>query len=77
MQSTLPIETQKRVFFFNPEELISFLDQQLIHESSGETKVKGYRVKVEFDSISPLEMAEKRNSVAKMIFDSFKKNKPE
>ena len=73
--TTLDESHSSRLFFFEPEALFQFLDQEIAKDASTETRVKGYRVKVEYDAVSESEMQKKRESVAKVVVDSMKKMK--
>ncbi len=60
----------------NPESLFSFLDEHVIpEETSKEVKMKGYRVKIEYDSLSQNDMDKKRESISQVVIDSLKKLK--
>lgn len=58
-----------------PEALFLFLDTQTAKQASSETRVKGYRVKVEYEAISESEMARKREAVTKSVVRSIKGKK--
>ncbi len=60
----------------NPESLFAFLDDHVIHEeTSKEVTMKGYRVKIEYDSLSQNDMDKKRESISQVVIDSLKKSK--
>ena len=40
----------EKVLFFQPDELFFYLDQEAARRASREERVKGYRVKVEYDA---------------------------
>lgn len=63
------------VHFFTPDGLFAYLDQQQIEQVPKETIMKGYRVNVTYDAISPEEMDRKRASVTKVVMDSLRKRK--
>ena len=64
-----------RVFVMEAEALFHYLDTEVAKEASTETRMKGYRVKVEYDAVSEDEMKKKRESVTKFVVDSAWKNK--
>lgn len=66
---------QEKIMIGVPEELFQLLDIKSVKELTSETKVKGYRVKVEYENLSDTEMKRKRDSIAKVISDSMKKMK--
>lgn len=72
---TLSEIEQQRVKVFEPEELFLFLEKNLHKETSIETRMKGYRVKVDYDDITTSEMLKKKESVAKVILESLHKRK--
>lgn len=63
------------VYFFTPDALFSYLDQVSLPDTSTETTIKGYRVNVSYDSITPEEMSKKRASVAQVVLNSMKRMK--
>jgi hypothetical protein len=73
-QTLTEVELQ-RVKVFEPEELFLFLEKNLLKETSTETRMKGYRVKVDYDDITTSEMLKKKESVAKVILESLHKRK--
>jgi hypothetical protein len=64
-----------QVFVMEADELFYYLDTEIAKEASTETRIKGYRVKVEYDSVSQEEMKKKHESVTKLVADSIKKRK--
>lgn len=63
------------VHFFTPDALFSFLDISLKSDVPEEQIIKGYRVNVTYDSITPEEMNRKRTSVAQVVMNSLRKIK--
>ncbi len=68
-------DQQQRVLFFEPEAFFLYLDSEISKESVTETKMKGYRVKVEYDPVSDLESKSKQEQILKTISSSFRKRK--
>ena len=64
-----------RVFVMEADGLFHYLDTEVAKEASTETRMKGYRVKVEYDSVSEEEHKKKRESVTKFVADSVRKKK--
>jgi hypothetical protein len=64
-----------KVMVMEAESLFAYLDAEMVKEATTETRIKGYRVKVEYSNISEQEMNMKRNSVTKAVVDSMKKKK--
>lgn len=63
----------EKVRFFEPAELFSFLDQKAPKEMNSEQRIKGYRVKVQYRTVSATEKKEKRDSVAQVIIQAMKR----
>jgi hypothetical protein len=63
------------VYFFTPDAFFAFLDEQERPSIPQETTMKGYRVNVTYDALSPEEMEQKRKSVTKVVMDSLRKQK--
>ena len=70
-------EEMSKIKFFSPENFFSYLDEITVASMETETMIKGYRVRVSYDAISPEDMEKKRQSVAKVIADSLRKLKKE
>jgi hypothetical protein len=66
-----------QVFVMEADALFHYLDTEIAKEASTETRIKGYRVKVEYEALSDEEMKKKRESVAKFVADPIKKKKEE
>ena len=75
INQTLSEAETTKVKVFEPEELFLFLEKHLLKEASTETRMKGYRVKVDYDDITTSEMLKKKESVAKVILESLHKRK--
>ncbi len=72
---TVPDISNTPVHFFTPDALFAFLDEQIKTTTPTETTMKGYRVNVTYDAISPEEMEQKRKSVTKVVMDSLRRQK--
>lgn len=66
---------RNKIIIDQPEGLFVLLDNNAIQQATTETKMKGYRVKVEYDDISDEEMQKKRESIAKLVMDAMRKIK--
>jgi hypothetical protein len=68
-----------RVVFLEPEALFSYLEQSTpsVIEGSTEERVKGYRVKVRYQTLSDTEKKRKKDAVADVILQSFRQLKKE
>ncbi len=71
----LSLEEQKKVLICEPDQFLLYLEQELAKEATTETRIRGYRVKVEYEAVSPEEMEQKQRAVAKAIVDSMQKLK--
>lgn len=59
--------TQARVRFLQPEDLVLFLDELAAGEASGETTVRGYRVKRRYQAVSPEEAELRKQAIAQVL----------
>jgi hypothetical protein len=75
IKKSLNPEFHSRVFVMEADALFHFLATEVAKETTTETRMKGYRVKVEYDSVSQDEQKMKRESVTKLVADSVKKKK--
>jgi len=62
-----------RILVMDSDSLILYLDKQIALEATTETRIKGYRVKVEYDVISEQDMIKKKDKISKAVIDSIKK----
>lgn len=62
-----------KILVLSPDSLFLFLDSEIAKEASTNTRVKGYRVKVEYEAVSEHEMNQKRDAIAKSVIESLKK----
>ena len=75
VEATLDITAQANVLFFEPDTLFLYLDQQTAKELNKEERVKGYRVKVEYNALPDEVSKAKRNIVLKSVSKSVRKSK--
>lgn len=66
---------QSKILFFEPQDLILFLDEQVAQEAGREERVKGYRVKVQYHAVSEAEKQKKRDAVAQVIGQALRRMK--
>ena len=64
---------QTKVVFFEPDAFFLYLDQELAKEASTETRVKGYRIKVEYSAVSEDEAKHMGNSIVKTVTEAARK----
>jgi len=64
---------QKKIYFFQPEELLMFLEEESAAELTKEERVKGYKVKVQYQAASEDEKKAKREAVANVILQAMKR----
>jgi len=74
-KSGIPGFENHDIHFFTPDALFNFLDMIRKPESPTEKTMKGYRVNVSYDSITPEEMSRKRTSVAQVVLNSMNRIK--
>lgn len=78
LQDTFSPQQSEKIRVFEPEAFFQYLDTSMVATPlSTETTMKGYRVKVNYDSITEEEMKRKKDSIAKIVADSLKKMKKE
>ena len=73
LKSRLIKEQQAKVLIFEPNEVIRYFDIQVVQESKTEKIVKGYRVKVEYDTSTIGEIAKRQEQVVKTVTKSLRK----
>ncbi|MBI3222585.1 MAG: hypothetical protein HYZ46_05870 [Nitrosomonadales bacterium] len=67
-----------KVRFFSPEDFIEYLDQSnSVTPTTSESTVRGYKVKVTRQALSPADIAERRSAVAQVIARSLAKAQKE
>jgi DNA helicase HerA-like ATPase len=75
IETELTEEEQKRVLLYEPEHFFHYLDNEAAKETSTETRIKGYRVKVEYSNASENNAEQKKNTIMKAISDSVRNKK--
>ena len=65
----------KRVYFFQPEELFFFLEGSAAAEASKEDRIKGYKVRVQYQPVKESEKKAKREAVAQVMLQALKRMK--
>jgi len=66
---------QARIFFFQPEELFFFLEQEAAKSSGTVERVKGYKVKVQYQPMQEGEKKNKREAVGQVVAQALKRLK--
>jgi len=64
---------RQKLFFFQPEELLLFLEEDSAAELTREERVKGYKVKVQYQPTSEEGKKAKREAVANVIVQAMKR----
>jgi hypothetical protein len=75
IQQKIEVTFQDRVLVMEAESLFTYLDAEITKEATTETRIKGYRVKVEYGTVTEEEMQRKTEAVTKTVVDSMKKKK--
>lgn len=75
IRETFEEAIRSKVIVGEPENLFDLLDRNALEQVITETIFKGYRVKVEYDTLSQEEQKRKRDSVAKIVLESLRKMK--
>ncbi len=66
---------QERQVFFNPDEFYSYLQTESDPLVGDKERVKGYKVKVQYQPLEEDEQLAKREEVAQVILQSLKRQK--
>lgn len=61
--------------FFKPDELLSYLEAEAALEAGREERVKGYKVKVQYQPVEEGEKKTKREAIAQVILQSLRRQK--
>jgi hypothetical protein len=61
---------RSKILVLSPDSLFLLLDAEIAKEASSDVRVKGYRVKVDYDAVPEQEMNRKRDAIAKSIMDA-------
>jgi hypothetical protein len=62
-----------RVLYFTPDELFIFLEEVVARDSNKEERVKGYRVKVEYQPLAIDDKTRKRGEIAQVVVGALKR----
>ncbi|MCB0699307.1 MAG: type IV secretion system DNA-binding domain-containing protein [Chitinophagales bacterium] len=68
-------KNQEKIFICTPDAFISLLDAEIAKEATTEKRIKGYRVKVEYNPISEKELKQKKAIVSKAFLNKTKDKK--
>ncbi|MFQ5965232.1 MAG: type IV secretory system conjugative DNA transfer family protein [Candidatus Scalinduaceae bacterium] len=66
---------QEKILFFQPEELFFYLEKEAAASAGKEERVKGYKVKVNYQPVSEVEKKLKREALAKVIIKGIRRQK--
>ena len=66
---------KSKIFFFQPEELLLFLEEDAAEEMTKEERIKGYKVKVQYQAATEKDKKAKREAVASVIVQALKRMK--
>jgi len=66
-----------KILILSPDDIFLLLDSEIAKEASTETRVKGYRVRVEYNAVTESEMTRKRESVVQSVVKSLKNKQKE
>jgi DNA helicase HerA-like ATPase len=75
MAPKLKIDDREKVLFLSPDELFFYLDTKTSIETGNEIKVKGYRVKIEYNNLSDAEKKQKHEAIGGVIARSINRLK--
>jgi len=63
----------EKILFFQPEELFFYLEEEAASEAGKEERVKGYKVKVQYQPVEEAEKRTKREAVAQVIVQALRR----
>ncbi len=66
---------QDKIIFLQPEELVFFLEKEAANSISKEERVKGYKVKVQYQPVPETEKKTKREAVGQVILQALRRLK--
>jgi hypothetical protein len=72
IEERFEIAQRERILVLTPDALFLFLDSEIAKEASTDVRVKGYRVKVDYEAVPEHEMNRKRDAIAKSVIDAMK-----
>ena len=75
VSAALNQEERARVLFHTPEELLSFLEGLEAEDAGVEAKVRGYKVKVKFQSVSEAEKKTRKQAISQTILQALRRMK--
>jgi hypothetical protein len=56
-----------------PDSFFLFLDAEIAKDTITETRHKGYRIKVEYEAVSDIEMDKKQQSLSSVVINSVRR----
>jgi len=65
----------EKVVFFHPEDIFFYLEKEAAEAASEEARVRGYKVKVQYQPVNEAEKKVKREAVANVIIQALKRMK--
>jgi hypothetical protein len=68
---------QGKVLFFQPEELFFYLEKEAAAFAGKEERIKGYKVKVQFQPVREAEKKTRREAVGQVILQALRRMKEE
>ncbi|HYG40494.1 MAG TPA: hypothetical protein VD908_17820, partial [Cytophagales bacterium] len=75
VEATIAKNLHRRILLYEPESFFAYLDEATAKEASTETRMKGYRVKVDYDVTNENERKNKEEQILRAISKSFRKKK--
>jgi hypothetical protein len=73
VEKTLPQPDQEKLLFLLPEDLMLLFEQEAAGEAGREERIKGYKVKVRYQPVKEAEKKSKRQAIARIILQSFRR----
>jgi hypothetical protein len=68
---------QEKILFFQPDELFFYLEKEAAGFAGKEERIKGYKVKVQYQSVGEAEKKTRREAVGQVILQALRRMKEE
>ncbi|MCL4553326.1 MAG: type IV secretion system DNA-binding domain-containing protein [Candidatus Marsarchaeota archaeon] len=66
---------RQKVLFLEPDEIVLFFEEEAAGRAGKEERIKGYKVRVNFQPVKEAEKQTKRQAIAKVILQSFRRER--
>lgn len=74
-QQAVSAKDFERIFFFSPEEAMQYLEEFAVKQASTEKRIKGYRVKTNFETVDQKESKAIQTGIAEVVMEALRRSK--